>query len=246
MVTAYSIEDGEFMYGDLHWNAYTSSQSSVAFYPDPYPDPYVRITAAGYMGYAGIWQQETKMSQGYTKAVFDIQNVSVGLNCLITVGWTNIDGEFDDYWLDVTSPGIYEVICSNPSYPFVTVQADSSYIVNAIVWVDSIEVKKPGPTPTPTSTPTPTPTDTPTPTSTPTPTPTPSPTPTPEPTPTPTPTPEPTPSLTPSPYGEDFDQMHEHVLGYEEIAPEDFKIFDVNQDGVIDVADLIWEIIHQK
>ena len=159
----FAIQDGEFMYGDQYWNTYTSTGSSVQFYPSPAPDPYVRINAYGNGGYAGIYQMEDQQSEGYTKAVFHISSVSVGLGGMITVGWTNEDGGFGSYYKDVQTSGDFVVECENTSYPYVTVQADSSNLVSAFVVVDEIEVQRTG-TPTPTDTPTPTPTITATPT----------------------------------------------------------------------------------
>ena len=165
--SALAIQDGEFKEGDKYWETYISSGSSVNFYPEPMPDPFVRICATKSGGYAGIYQEETKQNQGMTRAIFHLKSVSVGLNALVTIGWTDITGDFGSYYKEVDSSGTYEVDCTNTSFPFVTVQCDSSNIVNAIVEVDEIEVINPSPSPTPTSTPTPTPTPTPTATETP-------------------------------------------------------------------------------
>lgn len=150
---ASAIQDGEFIYGSQHWHTYTSSGSSVNFYPDPMPDPFVRICATSWEGYAGIYQQELEQGQGKTRAIFHLKSVSAGLNALVTVGWTDIDGDFGSYYKEVTSAGTYTVDCNNTNFPFVTVQGDSSHVINAIVEVDEIEVINPSATPTPTPTP---------------------------------------------------------------------------------------------
>ena len=232
---ALCIEDGEFIFGNLHWIPYYSAESSVAFYPSPFPDPYVRILAHGSWGYAGIYQQETQQSQGSTIAIFNIKSVSTGLGALITIGWTDISGDFGSYYKEITQAGVYEVVCTNTAFPYVTVQADGSNVINAIVEVDSIQVLNTNPTPTPTKTPTPTPTKTPTPTPTKTPTPTPTPSPSPSLTPTPTPAPTQTPDILTT--TEDF------LLGKDGMTNEEKEAADCNDDGVIDIADLICLIL---
>lgn len=159
--TVYSITDGDFFYGELYWKTYASYDSSVAFYPDPFPDPFVRILAHGSQGYAGIYQKETGQATGNTRAIFYLKTISAGLGGEITVGWTNQQGSFSNYYVVAKNPGTFTVDCSDTSYPYVTVQADSTYIVNAIVEVDKIEVINPSATPTPTATPVPTPTQAP-------------------------------------------------------------------------------------
>lgn len=237
LLPALCIQDGGFVNGDLYWTPYYDSGSSVAFYPSPIPDPYVRILAHGSGGYAGIYQQETGQSQGNTTAIFNIKSVSVGLGGIVTIGWTDVSGDFGTYYKEITQPGIHQVVCSNTSFPYVTVQADGSNVVNSIVEVDSIQVTSG--TPTPTATPTKTPTPTPTHTKTPTPTPTKTPTPTPTKTPTPTPTHTPTPTPTPTEIAQVFNSAQEFLLGDGGMTDEQKDAADCNGDGVIDVADLI-------
>lgn len=102
------------------------------------------------------------------------------------------------------------------------------------------ETPTPTPSPEPTATPTPTPSVTPTPTPTPTPEETPTPTPSPEPTATPTPTPSATPTASPTPTPDlppaNRGQFIFHILG---IATQEGVSFDINEDGVIDAADLV-------
>lgn len=116
----------------------------------------------------------------------------------------------------------------------------------------------PTPSPTPSTTPTlsPTPSPTPTKTNTQTPTPTPTPTPTQSATPTPTftPTQSPSPSPTETPFirpegditGDghvtvfDFSFLKDYLIGKKLLGPENRDYADFNDDGIIDVSDLIY------
>ena len=141
---AFAILNGDFSLGEYSWNVYKTAESSVNFYPSPMPDPYVQILAHGSGGYAGIYQIETGFTSGEWKATFNIKYVSAGLGGLITIGWTDISGDFGSYYQEITSGGTYTVNCNNIAFPYVTVQADSTYIVNALVEVDDISTEQVG------------------------------------------------------------------------------------------------------
>lgn len=134
---SFAIRNGDFSEWNAYWNSYYTGSGSVTFYGPPYPDPYVRILALN--GTAGIWQEETGFAAGETwRAKFVIKSVSAGLNAIITIGWTDISGDFGIYYKEIKSPGTYYVDCNNYNYRYLTVQADASFIVTAIVEVDEI------------------------------------------------------------------------------------------------------------
>lgn len=116
------------------------------------------------------------------------------------------------------------------------------------------ETATPTPTPaispTPTSIPSPTPAMTPTPIVTPIQTPTPVPTETPVETATPTPTPAetsiPTITPTPTPIVINAELIRNYLLALIDLTPEQKEQADVNKDGVIDIADLIYFINNSK
>jgi len=137
---AFAILNGDFDLGEAFWTAYTSGSGSVAFYPAPFG--YVRILALN--GYSGIYQNETGFTSGEWKATFTISNISTGLNALVTIGWTDASGDFAGFYQEINSTGTYTVNCNNPSYKYVTVQCDASWIVSAIVEVETITTQQVG------------------------------------------------------------------------------------------------------
>jgi len=137
---AFPILNGNFDLGEAFWTKYYTGSGSVAFYPDPFS--YVRILALS--GTSGIWQQETGFISGEWKATFTITNISTGLNALVTIGWTDISGDFAGFYQEINSNGTYTVNCNNSSYKYVTVQCDASWIVSAIVEVDEISTQQLG------------------------------------------------------------------------------------------------------
>ena len=137
---AFPILNGNFDLGEAFWTKYYTGSGSVAFYPDPFS--YVRILALN--GTSGIWQQETGFTSGEWKATFTITNISTGLNALVTIGWTDISGDFAGFYQEINSNGTYTVNCNNSNYRYVTVQCDASWIVSAIVEVDTITTQQVG------------------------------------------------------------------------------------------------------
>ncbi len=147
-----AIINGDFTDGNLGWSDYADPNSSVKYY-----------SLLGYcwiLGYryetAVIWQEETNFDSGETwRATFTIKNISTGLGSIITIGWSDITGEYSTYYKEITDEGTYTVDCNNPAYRYVSVQADGGSVNNAIVEVDEVATSELGPTPTPTPTPTP-------------------------------------------------------------------------------------------
>ena len=134
-LSARGILNGTFEQGEAYWNQYYSGDDTIQFYSAP-PLSFVRILARN--GYAGIWQEETAFTSGEWQAIFDIQNVSTGLNAIVTIGWTNITGDFGSYYKEIKTSGTHIVTCNNSSYRYVTVQCDASWIVDALVEVEDI------------------------------------------------------------------------------------------------------------
>jgi hypothetical protein len=151
-MVCFGITNGDFCGGSTGWSQDIGPSSSVSFYPSPLC--YVQV-----LGYrnerAVIWQQETAFGSGETwRATFTVSSVSTGLGAIVTLGWSDISGDYASYYQEITSPGTYTVDCDNSSYPFVSVQCDGGSLTNAVVVVNEIATAElVSPTPTPTATP---------------------------------------------------------------------------------------------
>lgn len=165
-------------------------------------------------------------------------------------------------WIQDSGPGVTlsDSTAVNPIFQLPTITSPTQFDFTLTVNDGSLQsnpdtvsiIVSPQPaTPVPTATPSPTPeeTPTPTPTSTPEETPTPSPTPTetPDVTPTPTPTPEitPTPIETPTPTpisSITIQDVANYILGKRNFTPSEFDEADINNDGKVDIADIVYRL----
>lgn len=144
------ITNGDFCLGNIGWSDYTDPNSSVAYYPAPLC--YVRVLA--YRNEDAVaWQEETDFDPGETwRATFDVKSTSVGLGGIITIGWSNVSGDYGTYYKEITTAGTYTVDCDNSDYRFVSIQCTGSSLTNTIVEVNEVATAELTPTPTPTPT----------------------------------------------------------------------------------------------
>ena len=145
------ISNGDFCSGNNgDWSEFTGASSSVSYFT--VPPCYVQIHADA-NEVATIWQQETGFDSGETwRATFDIKSVSG--SGLITIGWTNISGDFYTGYQEITGSGTVNIDCNDFTYPFVSIQGDGSSLLFARVEVNSVSTAEVvAPTPTPTVTP---------------------------------------------------------------------------------------------
>jgi len=159
------ITNGDFCLGSTGWSDFADPSSSVTYFT--VPPCYLRV-----LGYrneiAAVWQEETEFDPGETwRATFTVRSASSGLGAIIALGWSDVSGDFDSYYQEITSAATYTVDCDDSRYPYVSVLCEGGSLTNAIVEIGEISTTEllptPTPTPSPTSSPSPTPTPTPTP-----------------------------------------------------------------------------------